>query len=86
MAFVATLARRAAAQAGEAGKEAVLKRGARRDPELYVRRSTPLVSSSELLLTSLDPPGHYVWCLRSRRILLRPQAYFRYLRSRRLCC
>ncbi|KIW70518.1 hypothetical protein PV04_02780 [Phialophora macrospora] len=36
MAFVATLARRAAAQSSGAGKEAVLKKGARRDPELYI--------------------------------------------------
>lgn len=39
MSFVPTLARRAAAKAGEAGKDTVLKKGARRDPELYVRRS-----------------------------------------------
>ncbi|EXJ68413.1 uncharacterized protein A1O5_08205 [Cladophialophora psammophila CBS 110553] len=36
MAFAATLARRAAAKAGGAGKDTVLKKGARRDPELYI--------------------------------------------------
>ncbi|OCT50222.1 hypothetical protein CLCR_07687 [Cladophialophora carrionii] len=36
MAFVATLARRAAKSASGPGNEAVLKRGARRDPELYI--------------------------------------------------
>ena len=43
MAFVATLARRAAAEAGGAGRDQVLKRGARRDPELYVCLTSPPV-------------------------------------------
>lgn len=37
MAFVATLARQAAAKAASAGKDTALKKGAQRDPELYVR-------------------------------------------------
>ena len=70
---------------GQKEGQSVLNKGARRDPELYVRLSSP-ISSPSTKLPLPDLVGHHVRSLRSRRILLRTQAHISLIGSRRLSC
>lgn len=65
---VGQAAGKAATKANEAGgskgKDSILQKGAKRDPELYVRfRPFPSSFTIYLLMFTADPPYHHDWCL-----------------------
>lgn len=60
-----------AASTADKPTETILKKGAKRDPELYVRIANKESTQFERLTKPTDPPNNHDRCLRSRWLAFR---------------